>query len=63
MCRWDIRKISPDSDGKEPNGPPREWNIQPPEAYFKSSTSPLKNIPVVSDIMRILNGDVEVHPS
>ena len=53
----------------EPTYPPREWNIQPPEYYFKSMTSPPKNSPVVSAIMvrlnhhSIDNGDVEVHPS
>ena len=47
--------------------PPIKWNSQPPLNHFKSSTSPLNNIPVVSSIMGRLNhlaidnGDVEVH--
>ena len=55
--------------GEEPNEPPREWNIQPPEASFKSSTSTPKTSPLVSAIMGRLNhhaidkGNVEVHPS
>ena len=55
--------------GGEPTEPPREWNSQSPESYFKSKTSPPKNSPVVSDIMGRLNhqatdnGDVDVHPS
>ena len=55
--------------GYELIDPPREWNIQPPAAHFKFSTSPPKNSPVVSAIMVIFNHhtidneDVEVHPS
>ena len=55
--------------GEEPSELPGVCNIQPPEAHFKSSTSPHKTSPVVSDIMGRLNhhvidnGDVEVHPS
>ena len=58
-----------DVHGKEPNELPREWNIQPPEAQFKSRTYPPKTSPVLSDIMGRLyhnaidNSDVEVHPS
>ena len=54
--------------GEEPNFPPRELNIQPPEAHFKYRTSPPKNSPVVLAIMGVLNnhgidnGDVEIHP-
>ena len=54
---------------KEPNEPPIECNIQPPEAQFKSKTYPPNTIPVVSAITRRLNhhsiddGDIEVHPS
>ena len=53
----------------EPTDPPREWKIQPPEAHFKSRTSPPKTSPVVSDIIEVINhhsvdnGDVEAHPS
>ena len=48
----------------EPKEPPREWNIQPQEARFKSSSSPSRTNPVVSDIMgeinhhAINNGDI-----
>ena len=55
--------------GEEPNEPPREWNIQPPQSHFKSRTSPPDNIPALSYIMvrlnhhAINNGNVEVHPS
>ena len=54
---------------EEPNEPTRECNIQPPAYHFKSTTSPPKTSPVVSDIMGRLNhnaidnGDVAVHPS
>ena len=53
----------------ETTDPPREWNSQPPEVRLKSSISPPKTSPVVSDIMGKLNhhaidyDDVEVHPS
>ena len=53
----------------EPTDPTREWNSQPTEAHFKSSTSPPKTIPVVSAIMGRLNhhsidnSDVDFHPS
>ena len=53
----------------ESKEPPRECNSQPPEAHFKSSTSPSMIISVISAIMGKLNhhvidnGDVEVHPS
>ena len=46
----------------------REFNIQPTEVHFKSCTSPTKTIPVVLDIMGIINhnaignDDVEVYP-
>ena len=56
-------------NGEEPTDPSREWNIQPIEAEFKSSTSPPKTSPVVSYITGIINhhaiynGYVEVHPS
>ena len=40
---------------EEPTDPPRECNSQPPASHLKSSTSHPKNIPVVSDIMGILN--------
>ena len=55
--------------GYEQTDPPRHWNIQPPAAHFKSSTSTLKTSLVVSAIMGRLNchdidnGDVKVHPS
>ena len=55
--------------GDEPTDPPREWNIQSPEAHFKYSTSPTKTSTVVSDIMgrinhhAIDNDDVKVHLS
>ena len=55
--------------GNEPTDPPRDWSSQPPEAHFKSRTSPPRTSPVVSDIMGRLNhraidnGDVEVQPS
>ena len=58
-----------DLHGEEPNEPPREWNIKPPAAHFKSRTTPSIAIPVVSDITGRLNhcaidnGDVEIHPS
>ena len=54
--------------GEESNEPPIEWNSQPIEYHFKSSTSPPKTSPVVSAITgrlnhhEIDNGDVEVHP-
>ena len=47
---------------------PRECNIQPPEANFKSRTSPPNTSPMISDIMgginhhTIDNGDVKVFP-
>ena len=41
--------------GKEPKEPPREWNIQPPSAHFKSRTSPSRTNPVVSAIVGKLN--------
>ena len=41
--------------GDETKEPPREWNIQPPAAHFKSSSSPSRTNPVVSDIMGKLN--------
>ena len=53
----------------EPPDPPREYNSQPPEIHLKSSTSPPKTSPVISDIMGIIhhhaidNSDVEVNPS
>ena len=37
--------------GDEPNETPRECNIQPPESYFRSRTSPLNTSPVVSSII------------
>ena len=37
--------------GDEPKEPPREWNIQPPAAHFKSRSSPSRTKPVVSAIM------------
>ena len=55
--------------GDEPTDPPREWNSQPPEYHFKSSTSTPKTSTMVSAIMEIINqhaidnGDVKVHPS
>ena len=55
--------------GDEPTDPPRDWNIQPLAAHFKSSTSPPKTNPVVSAIMgrlnhhAICNVDVEVYHS
>ena len=55
--------------GDEPTDIPRELNIQPPSAHFKSSTSPHKTSPVVPSILGILthhsidNGDFWVHPS
>ena len=55
--------------GDELIDPPIYWNIQPPAAHFKSSSSPPNTIPVVSYIMgrinhhAIDNGDVEFHPS
>ena len=54
--------------GEEPTDPPREWNIQPQAAHFKSRTSPLKISPMGSAIMGrinhydIDNGDIEVLP-
>ena len=51
---------------KKKNEPPREWNIQPPAAHFKSRNSPPKTSPVISAIMgrmnhyAIDNGDVKV---
>ena len=60
---------SNDLHGYEPTEPQKEWKSQPPESQFKSSTSPTKTSPVVSDIMGIINhhaidnGDVGVHPS
>ena len=50
--------------GDEPKEPPREWNIQPLTAHFKSRSSPSKINPVVSAIMgklnhhAIYNGDI-----
>ena len=41
--------------GDEPKEPPREWNRQPPEAHFKSRSSPSRTNPVVSAIMGKLN--------
>ena len=41
--------------GYEPTDTPIEWNIKPPKAHFKSSTSPLKTITVVSDIPGRIN--------
>ena len=52
--------------GDETNEPPRERNIQTPEAHFKYRTSPYKTNPVISAIMGRLNhhaidnGDVKV---
>ena len=52
--------------GEEPKEPPREWNSQPPEARFKSRTSPSRTNPVISAIMGKLNhhaidnGDVKI---
>ena len=52
--------------GYKPTDTPRECNIQPPVAHFKSRTSPPNIIPIVSYIMGILkhhvvdNGGVEV---
>ena len=56
-------------NGYESNKPPREWNRQPPEAHFKSMTSPSTTNPVISSIIRILNhhtiniGDVKIPTS
>ena len=41
--------------GDEPKEPPREWNIQPMAAHFKSRSSPSRTNPVVSAIMGKLN--------
>ena len=55
--------------GDEPKEPPREWNIQPPAAHFKSRSSPSRTNPVISAIMGKLNhhaidnGDVEIPTS
>ena len=55
--------------GDEPTDKPIEWNIQPPEAHFKSRISPPQTSLVVSAIMGIINnhaidnGYVEVLPS
>ena len=52
--------------GEETNNPLIDFNIQPPEAHFKSRTYPPKTSPVVLYIMGRLNhhvidnGDVEV---
>ena len=53
----------------EPREPPIEWNIQHPEAHFKSGTSPSRTNPVISSIMEKLNhnaidnGDVKIPTS
>ena len=53
----------------KPNKAPREWNSQPPESRFKSSTSLSRTNPAISDIMwklnhhAIDNGDVKTHTS
>ena len=55
--------------GDGPKEPPRGCNSQPPEAHFKSRTSPSRTNPVVSDIMGKLNhhsidnGDVTIPTS
>ena len=55
--------------GDKQNKATREWNIQPPAAKFKSSTSPSKTNPVISAITwrlnnhEITNGDVKVSTS
>ena len=55
--------------GKEPNELPGEWNSQPPAAHLESKKFPPNTIPLVSDIMGILNhhaiyiDDVDFHPS
>ena len=55
--------------GEEPKEPPREWNIQPPEAHFKSRSSPSRTNPVISSITGKLNhhaidnGDVKIPTS
>ena len=41
--------------GDKPKEPPRKWNSQPPEVHFKSSSSPPRTNPVVSDITGKLN--------
>ena len=54
---------------EEPKEPPREWNIQPPEAHFKSRSSLSRTNPVISAIMGKLNhraidnGDVKITTS
>ena len=56
-------------NGDELKEPPREWNIQPSEAHFKSRTSTSRTNPVISAIMGKLNhhatdnGDVKIPTS
>ena len=58
-----------DPHGDEPTETTREWNRQPPEAYFKSITSTPQTSPLFLNIMgrlnnyAINNGDVEVYSS
>ena len=55
--------------GDEPKEPPREWNSQPPEAHFKSRSSPSRTNPVILAIMgkinhhAINNGDIKIPTS
>ena len=53
----------------EPTEPPIDWNIQTLEVHLKSRTSPHKTIPMVLDIIGMLNhltidnSDAEFYPS
>ena len=41
--------------GDKPKEPPREWNIQPLAAHFKSRSSPSRTNPVISAIVGKIN--------